>query len=55
MPAPTIKDVADFFKTGDPERDKLMKFKDEWTVLSEEEKEYFRTEVGKAIGKTDSE
>jgi hypothetical protein len=48
----TIKDVSDFFKTGDPERDSLSQFKDEWMSLSDEEREFFKAEVGKVIGKS---
>lgn len=47
----TIKDVADFFKTGDPKRDSLGAFKDEWMSLTEEERDFFKDEVGKVLGK----
>lgn len=47
----TIKDVSDFFKTGDPKRDSLGAFKDEWMALSDEEREFFKDEVSKEIGK----
>lgn len=45
----TLKNISDFFKTGDPARDSLSAFKDEWVALSEEERNYFKEEVGKAI------
>lgn len=51
MASATIKDVADFFKTGDPERDSLAAFKKEWMALSEPERDYFKDEVAHAIGK----
>ncbi len=49
--AATIKDVADFFKTGDPQRDSLAAFKNEWMALNDEEREFFKAEVSAAIGK----
>jgi hypothetical protein len=47
----TLKDIADYFKTGDPARDSLGKFKDEWMSLSEEERDFFKESVGTALGK----
>lgn len=49
--AATIKDVADFFKTGDKERDSLKGFTEEWKALNQEEKDFFLDEVGKVVGK----
>ena len=43
--AATIKDVSDFFKTGDPTRDSLAAFKNEWLALSDEEREYFKSDT----------
>ncbi len=47
----SLKDIADYFKTGDPARDSLSKFKDEWMALSEQEREFFKEAVGHATGK----
>lgn len=47
----TIKDVSDFFKTGDPKRDSLSAFKAEWLELNDEERDFFKNEVGAIIGK----
>lgn len=47
----TIKDVSDYFKTGDPKRDSLGSFREEWLNLSEEDRDFFKEEVGKEIGK----
>jgi carboxylesterase type B len=49
--AATIKDISDFFKTGDPSRDKLGSFRAEWEALTEAERAVLKFEVGKAIGK----
>jgi len=49
--AATIKDVSDFFKTGDVERDKLGSFRKEWEALTEAEQQALKNEVGKAIGR----
>lgn len=43
----TIKDVSDFMKTGDPSRDSLSAFKTEWLALSDEEREWFKSELDK--------
>jgi hypothetical protein len=47
----SLKDVADYFKTGDPTRDSLGKFKDEWLALTEEERDFFKDGVGAVTGK----
>lgn len=47
----TLKDIADFFKTGDPSRDSLGNFKNEWMALSEEERDFFKDSVGTELGK----
>lgn len=44
----TIKDVSDFFKTGDPNRDSLSAFKAEWLELSEAERDWFKDQVENA-------
>ncbi len=51
MATATIKDVSDFFKTGDPVRDSLKNFKDEWTALDDLSRDYLKSEVAKVIGK----
>lgn len=51
MAGATIKDVSDFFKTGNPERDSLGAFKKEWMALTDEERDYFKAEVGMVISK----
>lgn len=43
--AASIKDIAAFFKTGDPARDSLKAFSAEWKDLSEADKEYFKENV----------
>lgn len=47
----TIKDVSDFFKTGDPQRDSLAAFKAEWLALTDDEREWFKSEVASVTGK----
>ncbi len=42
----TIKDVADFFRTGIPERDTLKIFRQEWENLSEKDKSDLRSGIG---------
>jgi hypothetical protein len=42
----TIKQVADFFKTGDPERDRLKAFSDEWKTLDEDSKAQIKAGIG---------
>jgi hypothetical protein len=42
----TIKDVADYFKTGEASRDTLSQFAKEWKELSEASKAQIRTGVG---------
>lgn len=48
--AASIKQVSDFFKTGDPDRDKLSNFSKEWAELSESSKAEIRDGVGVALG-----
>lgn len=45
-----LKQVADFFKTGDPERDRLASFSAEWKRLTEESKNEIKALVGAALG-----
>lgn len=42
----SIKQVADFFKTGDPQRDSLKQFSDEWKQLPEADKAQLRAGIG---------
>jgi hypothetical protein len=42
----TIKQVADFFKTGDAERDRLANFTAEWKQLTDEDKAQLREGIG---------
>lgn len=46
MAAATIKDVSDYFKTGDPDRDKLGNFKNEWTALTDKDKAEIKQGLG---------
>jgi len=45
----TIKNISDFFKTGDPKRDSLSVFREEWMNLSEDDKAFFKEEIGKTL------
>lgn len=42
----TIKEVSDFFKTGDPDRDSLKSFSGEWKQLNDESKQQLRAGIG---------
>ncbi len=46
MAVATIKDVSDYFKTGDVERDKLGNFKNEWVQLSDQDKAQLKQGIG---------
>lgn len=48
--AASIKQISDFFKTGNPERDKLANFSAEWKALSDAEKDEIKGLVGAEIG-----
>lgn len=45
-----LKQISDFFKTGDPERDKLANFSTEWKQLDEPAKAEIKALVGAALG-----
>lgn len=45
MPDATIKQIADFFRTGDAERDRLSNFANEWKQLNDDDKAEIRTLV----------
>lgn len=49
MAEATIKQISDFFRTGDAERDRLSSFAAEWKALSEDEKTEIKTLVAAAI------
>jgi hypothetical protein len=50
MAEASIKQISDFFKTGDPERDRLASFSAEWKALNEGEKQEIKEAVAEAIG-----
>jgi hypothetical protein len=50
MASASIKQVADFFKTGDPERDTLTAFSKEWKQLDDDTKAEVKALVGESLG-----
>jgi hypothetical protein len=46
MPDATIKQVSEFFKTGDPSRDALKAFSAEWKALSDQDKADLKAGIG---------
>lgn len=50
MAEATIKQISDFFRTGDAERDRLSNFAAEWKALSDAEKAEIKTLVTAEIG-----
>lgn len=52
MAEATIKQISDFFRTGDADRDRLSSFAAEWKQLSDAEKTELKALVGAEITST---
>ena len=50
MAQANMKQISDFFRTGNPQRDSLAGFSAEWKQLTDAEKTFFKDEVGAALG-----
>lgn len=50
MAEANLKQIADFFKTGDTERDRLANFSAEWKRLTEDDKTEIKQLVAAEMG-----